>query len=74
MFHTILNYYGVSKTNNDTAIRNARAYGGLNVDTYRIGDEEYIDRLHSTDPYDYLDPQVYPFTKIDKTYDSGRFQ
>ncbi len=73
MFHTILNYYDVFKTNNDTAIRNARAYKGLNVDTYKIGDEEYIDRLHSTNPYDYLDPQVYPFTNISNVDESRRF-
>ncbi len=73
MFHTILNYYDVFKTNNDTAIRNARAYKGLNVDTYKIGDEEYIDRLHSTNPYDYLDPQVYPFTNISNADESRRF-
>lgn len=73
MFHTILNYYDVFKTNNDTAIRNAREYKGLNVDTYKIGDEEYVERLHSTNPYDYLDPQVYPFTNISSADENRRF-
>lgn len=64
MFHTILNYYDVFRNNNDMAIREAKDLGGIKADVYKYGGAEYVDRIYSTDPYDYLDPNVYPFSEV----------
>ncbi len=64
MFHTILNIYDVFKPFEETVLREQKTYNGHLVDVVKMGENEYIDRLYSTDPFDYLNKDIYPFKKI----------
>ncbi len=64
MFHTILNMYDVFKPYEESAVREQRNYNGYCVDVFKMGENEYIDRLYSSNPYDYLNSDIYPFKKI----------
>lgn len=64
MFHTILNIYDVFKPYEESAVREQKTYNGYRVDVFKMGENEYIDRLYSTNPHDYLNSDIYPFTKI----------
>ena len=64
MFHTILNMYDVFKPYDESYEREKKTYNGYCVDVFKVGENEYIDRLYSTNPYDYLNKDIYPFKKI----------
>ncbi|MCD7727983.1 MAG: YlzJ-like family protein [Ruminococcus sp.] len=64
MFHTILNIYDVFKPFEETVLREQKTYNGHLVDVVKMGENEYIDRLYSTDPFDYLNKDIYPFKRI----------
>lgn len=65
MFHTILSYYDVFIRNNDLALTKARDLNGIKADVRSVDGTEYVDRIYSTNPYDYLNPNYYPFTRIE---------